>query len=646
MAMGFGGGMGGGAMGGQMRGAFGGAGGQGGEGLGFAGIPSELQDRVDLLVAHEPPNERVEIEFSHHDYDREPFTFRRFLGPYKVALLGVLVLVLVEVAALQSGPVLTKIVIDDGIKGGSKTVLVVTGIVYFALVAVAWVAGWGRIVSTGRIGERLMYDLRLRLFMHLQRLSLDFYTEEKAGVIMTRMTSDPTSLQQLFNEGLVQLVVQGLTLVVVTVALFVLSPTLALVTVVVIVPAMTLATVWFRNRSALGYLIVRDRIADVLAHLQESLSGVRVVTSHNRAAHNNIEHRNIAGDYREANNFTARVNGYYGPFTDVISILGQAALIGVGGKMVLDGELTVGELAAFILFLTAFFAPIQQLVQLYNVYQQGQASMTKLRSLLLTDPSVPELSDPLPLPLIDGAITLEHVTFSYRPGAPVIHDVDLHIRAGETFALVGATGSGKSTIAKLVARFYDPEEGRVLVDGIDVRNVGIADLRRQLGVVPQEPFLFASTLGENIAFAKPHASTEEIVAACAAVGIEDLVERMSDGLDTPVHERGVSLSSGERQLLALARAFLAQPRVLILDEATSNLDLASEAKVEQALDVLLEGRTAIIIAHRLTTARKADRIGVMDNGRLVELGSHDELVALGGRYAGMYEAWERHSTGH
>jgi len=630
-------------MGGGGR-AFGGPGGHGSEGLGFAGVPPELQERVNSLSSTELERPTSDLDFSHSDYDREPFTFRRFLGPYRWALLGVLALVLVEVAALQSGPVLTKIVIDDGIRGGSKLVLVTAVIVYFGLVGVAWVASWGRIVSTARIGETLMYTLRVRLFIHLQRLSLDYYTDEKAGVIMTRMTSDPTALQQLFNEGLVQLVVQGLTLVVVTVALFVLNPTLALVTLLAIVPAMTLATAVFRSRSSVAYLTVRDCIAGVLAHLSESLAGVRVVTAHNRAAHNNIEHRNVVGEYRRANEYTARVNGVYAPFTEVVNLAGQAALIAVGGKMVLDNNLTIGELAAFILFLTAFFAPIQQLVQLYNVYQQGQASMIKLRELLLTEPSVREKADADPLPPIDGAITLEHVTFSYRKGTPVLHDVDLHIMPGETFSLVGATGSGKSTIAKLVARFYDPDSGRVLVDGIDVRDAGIGDLRNQLGVVPQEPFLFATTLGENIAFAKPDATTEEILEACRAVGIEDLIDRMSDGLDTPVHERGVSLSSGERQLLALARAFLAQPRVLILDEATSNLDLASEAKVERALDVLLEGRTAIIIAHRLTTARKADRIAVMDQGCIVELGSHHELIASGGLYASMYEAWERHAA--
>lgn len=639
MAVGMGGGMGGG-----MGRAFGAGGGQGSDQLQFAGIPPELQDRVDGMLQKEPEPVHSDLEFSHSQYDRRPFTFRSFLGPHRLALLGVLALVLMEVVALQSGPVLTKLVIDEGIRDGSKTALVLTGIAYFVLVVVAWVAGWARINVTGRIGEGLMAELRVRLFMHLQRQSLDFYTEEKAGVIMTRMTSDPQHLQQLFNEGLVQLVVQGLTLVVVTVALFAIDPGLALITVMAIVPAMTVATVIFRQRSAVGYLTVRDRIADVLAHLQESLSGVRVVTAHNRAPHNNIQHRNIVGRYRKANEYTARVNGTYGPTTEMISIAGQAALIGVGGRMVLNGEITIGDLSAFVLFLTAFFAPIQQLVQLYNVYQQGQASMTKLRELLSTEPTVPEWPDPVPLPDIQGAIRLENVDFSYRPGVKVIHDLNLSIHPGETFALVGATGSGKSTIAKLVARFYDPDSGRVLVDGQDIRDVGLADLRSQLGVVPQEPFLFATSLGENIAFAKPEATTEEILEACRAVGVEDLIERMPEGLDTPVHERGVSLSSGERQLLALARAFLAQPRVLILDEATSNLDLASEAKIEAALDVVLEGRTAIIIAHRLTTARKADRIGVMSDGRLVELGTHDDLVSAGDRYAAMFAAWERHAT--
>jgi ATP-binding cassette subfamily B protein len=311
--------------------------------------------------------------------------------------------------------------------------------------------------------------------------------------------------------------------------------------------------------------------------------------------------------------------------------------------MVLDGSLSIGELTLFILYLAYFFAPIQQLVQLYNSYQQGQAAIGKLRDVLETRPGVPEKVDAVDLPPLEGRVDLDDVTFSYKPGQPVLHRVDLHIAAGETFALVGPTGAGKSTVAKLVSRFYDPDadHGSVAIDGYDLRDVTFRSLRSQLGIVPQEPFLFHGSIRDNVAFARPDASHDDILDACRAVGIDDLVERLPHGLDTPVHERGASLSSGERQLLALARAFLARPRVLILDEATSNLDLRSEAKIERALDNLLEGRTAIIIAHRLATAMRADRIAVIDDGGVIELGTPDELVAADGEYAEMYRTWMR-----
>jgi ATP-binding cassette subfamily B protein len=295
-----------------------------------------------------------------------------------------------------------------------------------------------------------------------------------------------------------------------------------------------------------------------------------------------------------------------------------------------------------VLYLTAFFAPIQQLIQLYNTYQQGQAAMTKLRDLLATEPSVPEIDDARELPSLEGEISFDKINFSYEPNQPVLHDIDLKIMPGETFAFVGETGAGKSTMAKLIIRFYDPIQGQVLIDGNDIKGVTLDSLRRQFGYVPQEPFLFAGTIRDNIAFAKAEATDNEVLEACRAVGINDLIEQLPQGIYTPVHERGATLSSGERQLLALARAFLARPRVIVLDEATSNLDLASESKIENALNVLLEGRTAIIIAHRLSTAMRADRIAVFHDGRIVELGSHEELLGLKGLYTDMYATWTRH----
>lgn len=636
---------------GMMGGAPGGGafaaarGGAAASGLPFAGIPPELQAKVDDLLATEPDGAAPEVEFSHSDYDRRRLRLRTLLAPHWLALVGAFALVVLETLAMQAGPALTQIGIDDGIAAGDKGVLVTVSAIYLLSIVVNIGAGRARVAWSGRVGERLMYALRVRVFSHLQRLDVGFFTEEKAGRLMSRMTSDIESLTQLFHEGLIQMVVQGLTLVVVVGALFTYNVQLALITLLVIVPFMVGMTIWFRDASDRGYAAVRDRIADVLAHLQESLSGVRIVTAHNRQRQNIAEHRNIAGTYREANDYTARVGAVYGGGTEIVGIAGQAMILLIGGRMVLDGQLAVGELTAFILYLSAFFAPIQQLVNLYNTYQKGQAAMDKLADLLESEPATAERPDAIELPPIEGEIRFEDVEFSYVPGSPVLTDVDLTIRQGEVFALVGPTGAGKSTIASLVTRFYDPTRGSVSMDGHDLRDVTLGSLRGQLGIVPQEPFLFGGSIRDNIAFARPDATDDEVLEACRAVGIEDLVERLPQGIHTPCHERGVSLSSGERQLLALARAFLARPRVLVLDEATSNLDLRSEAKIERALDNLLEGRTAIIIAHRLSTAMRADRIAVVDRGRIVELGGHDELVALGGQYAEMYATWERHSSG-
>jgi ATP-binding cassette subfamily B protein len=460
---------------------------------------------------------------------------------------------------------------------------------------------------------------------------------------MTRMTSDIENLQQLLQDGLAQFAVQGLTMIVITIVLFTMNVKLTLITLALTMPALIAASLWFRAASVRAYDRVRDGIANVLTDLSESLHGVRTVAAHNRQAFNIVQHRNVVGDYQAANNYTAQINAIYGPGTQLLGYLAQGALLAIGGDMVLHDQLSLGALVAFFLYLNRFFAPIQLLVQQYNSFQQGRASVFKLRTLLETEPSTPQAPSAHALPPIEGEIVFEHVTFGYDPSVPVIGDVNLRISAGESVAFVGKTGAGKSTIAKLITRFYDPNGGRVLIDGHDLRSVTLDSLRRQLGVVPQEPFLFAGSMRYNIAFARPDASDAEVWEAVDAVGLSDVVERMPDGLDTIVHERGQSLSSGERQLIALARAFLAGPRVLVLDEATSNLDLLSEAKIEAALDVLLRARTAVLVAHRLTTAMKADRIVVVDDGRIAELGTHAQLLARGGLYAQMYATWISHT---
>jgi ATP-binding cassette, subfamily B, bacterial len=635
------------AAGGGMFGPATGHAGAPGSGLPFGGIPSELQAGVDHLLAAEPDHGEPKAVFTHRmtGDDSARLTLRRLVTRHrKLLALGLLFVAIVSVVQ-QAGPYLTQRAIDDGIIPHRFDVVAWLAGAYMACVVVTGLAQRFQVQATGRLAASVMNDLRVKVFAHLQRLSLDFFTREKAGVVMTRMTSDIENLQQLLQDGLAQFAVQGLTMVVITAVLFTLDIRLALITVLLIVPALVVMSLWFRNASERGYIRVRDGIANVLADLSESLHGVRIVTAHNRQQHNVVHHRNVVGDYRSANMYTAQINAVYGPGTQTLGFLGQGALLAIGGVMVQQHTLTIGGLAAFFLYLNRFFQPIQLLVQQYNTFQQGQASVTKLRTLLTTEPSVAERADAVDLPPIHGDILFEDVSFGYERDVPVIHDVNLRIAAGETVAVVGPTGAGKSTLAKLISRFYDPTSGRVLIDGHDLREVTLTSLRRQLGVVPQEPFLFAGSIRENLAFARQGVTDEEIWDAVREVGLTDIVERMPLGLDSVVYERGQSLSSGERQLLALARAFLARPRVLVLDEATSNLDLHSETTIEAALDVLLEGRTALLIAHRLSTAMKADRIVVVDDGRIVEAGSHDELLAVGGTYADMYATWVRHSRG-
>ena len=369
--------------------------------------------------------------------------------------------------------------------------------------------------------------------------------------------------------------------------------------------------------------------------------------------HNVINHRNRVGDYRNANNYTARASAIYSSATTfvdsattiIILAAGYFILLEVNPSLDPEGAFTVGALIAFANMVSRFFKPVNQLVGLYNEFQSGNAAVIKLRDLLDTPPSVEEKIDPIEIKDMQGDIQLRNVTFGYDEMNPVLKDVSLHIEAGHSISFVGPTGAGKSTLAKLIARFYDPDEGEILIDDQNLREVSIESLHSQLGVVPQEPFLFHGSIKENIRFSHQDATDEEILAACQAVGIEDMINRLPQGLDTPCHERGASLSSGERQLLALARAFLSRPRVLILDEATSNVDQQSESKIEHALDNLLEGRTAIIIAHRLATAMRADIIAVVKDQGIIELGTHAELIEKNGYYAGMYETWISQNEG-
>ena len=612
-------------------------------GLPFGGIPSELMEEATRLVATEPAREPSTLAFHQRPdaKERQRLTLPRMLRVYPGLVGAGSLLVIVISVVLQAGPKLTEYAINDGMTPGHRSLTVVTvcGALYLFIALVSSLLQRVQVDVTGTLASRVMHDLRIRVFIHFQRLSMDFFTEEKAGVLMSRMTSDVENLQQLVQDGISSFALQGLTMIVITVILFTTNVALATWTILLIVPLLFVFSIWFHRASEKGYLLSRDRIANVLADLSESLYGIRVVTANNRQRRNIRNHRHVVGAYRDANQYTGRVNAIYGPSTNMIGILGTGLLLGIGGHMVIEHQLSVAALIAFFLYLNRFFAPIQLLVQQYNSLQQGRSSIIRLRELLQSPPTVDEDDHATVLPTIEGRITFENVSFGYSEDNLVLHDVNLEIAPGESVAFVGPTGAGKSTMAKLANRFYDPTSGRVLLDGVDIRTVTLRSLRSQLGVVPQEAFLFAGSIRTNLGFGRTTITDAEIEEAIDIVGLRELVDRLPDGLDTIVHERGQTLSAGERQLLALARAFLARPRVLILDEATSSLDLQSETTIERALDRLLEGRSAILIAHRLTTAQRADRIVVIDKGGIVEVGTPRELLDQGGSYAAMYEAW-------
>ena len=643
--MAWGGGFGGGGFGGgaPMGGSRGPSGGQ--PGLPFAGIPSELQLGVDKILLTETLRQPSDISFSPRPepQEREQLTLTKLLLEHPGLMSWSAVLVVIVAITSQLGPALTAYAVNNGMANGhhSYSVVLWSAIAYLIIVIIGSVAQRSQVRASGRLSTRVMHNLRIRVFKHLQRLGLDFYTEEKAGVVMTRMTSDIEKLQQLLQDGLSQFALQALTMVTITIILFLLNPVLAAITVGLIVPPLALLSWWFHHASERGYDRVRDGIAAVLSDLSESLQGVRVVASYNRQARNVTNHREVVGHYRDANVITGRVNAIFGPGSLTIGVLGQAILLGIGGDMVLHHSLSIGALIAFFLYLNRFFQPIQLLVQQYNSVQQSRSSIIKLRTLLETEPSVMDAPEATTLDSIQGAIRFDNVSFGYDPERPVLHDINLSIHPGETIAFVGPTGGGKSTLAKLIIRFYDPDSGMVSIDDHDLREVTQQSLRRQLGVVPQEPFLFAGTIKDNLTFARADATGDDVDEAIDRVGLRDLIDRLPLGVETIVHERGQTLSAGERQLLALGRAFIAQPRVLVLDEATSSLDLASETAVEHALDALLESRTAVLIAHRLSTAQRADRIVVIQQGRIVEVGSHADLMSDQSHYAQMFATWSQ-----
>jgi ABC-type multidrug transport system fused ATPase/permease subunit len=564
------------------------------------------------------------------------------LRPHKRMIWISLVVIIIYNFASLAGPWLVHLAIDRGIPplldGGSSRALVtiVSAFVVAAVVQSASDYFFNRI--TGHVGQEILFDLRLRLFDHFQRLSISFHERYTSGRVVSRLTSDIDAIAELLNYGLQTLVWSLLSVVsIITLMLLLDVPlsTVALVSFSLVV----IATIWFRINSARAYRATREAVALVIVHFVESLAGIRAVQAFRREPRNQAIFEDFDDRYREANRWAARLIGIYGPGTRIIGGVSSAAVLFIGGERVIHTDIKVGVLIAFLLYLRRFFEPVQELAQFYNAFQSAAAALEKLSGVLDEPPAVAEPEHPVALVDAAGEVRFDDVAFHYREGAPVLPQLDLVIPAGQTVALVGETGAGKTTVARLIGRFYDPVRGTVTLDGIDLRDITTDDLRRAVVTVTQENFLFSGSVADNIEFGRPGASREQIVAAAEAIGAHGFISALPDGYDTDVRKRGGRLSAGQRQLVSFARAFLADPHVLILDEATSSLDIPSERLVQHALRTLLADRTAVIIAHRLSTVEIADRVLVIDGGHIVEDGAPADLITGGGRYRDLHQAW-------
>ncbi|GAA4506325.1 MULTISPECIES: ABC transporter ATP-binding protein [Nonomuraea] len=571
---------------------------------------------------------------------------RRLLGdllaPHRK---GIMVLTAVIIASSGAGlaiPYLVKVGIDAGIppmlRGeGTGTLLTVVGVILAAAAAQA-LTRQAFLKMSGRIGHQILLELRRRVFDHFQRLSLSFHEKYTSGRVISRLTSDIEAIAELLQAGFDGLVTAVLTMAGTAVLLLVLDVELGLVALVPL-PILLLFTRWFRRQSAIVYRRTRETVALVIVHFVESMTGMRAVQAFRREPRNQEIFERLNDDYRQANARSMRLIAVFMPGIKLIGNLTVAAVLFYGGWLAFHGEVTVGVLTAFLLYLRGFYEPMQEISQFYNTLQSASAALEKLSGVLEEEPAVPEPRAPRPLPQARGEVRFEDVRFAYVESMPILPGLDLAIPAGQSVALVGSTGAGKTTLAKLISRFYDPTAGRVLLDGADLRELDEPTLRRAVVMVTQENFLFNGTVLDNIMFGRPGATERQVREAAQAIGAHDFIASLPDGYHTDVGKQGGRMSAGQRQLVAFARAFLADPAVLILDEATSSLDVPSERLVQRALRTILADRTALIIAHRLSTVEIADRVLVMERGEIVEDGPPDRLVAADGRFAGLHRAW-------
>jgi len=576
------------------------------------------------------------------DVEQARWVMRRaasMLRPYRREVGLAMVLIVVWTLTTLAGPYLVKFGIDQGITEGNGTALDIAVVGYVVVAALSYGVYRSLITVLSKAGEGYLRDLRVKVFDHLQNLSMPFYDRSKAGVLVSRMTSDIDSISELVQTGLLMFLMNTLLLVLSIVVLALVSWQLLLLCLVAL-PIVVIASIKFQRDSNRAYLQVRDRIGSTLSSLQEGIAGVRVIQAYGRE---DIESERFVRGNRslyQAHMQSVFVQAWYLPVIEFAGLGTTALVVGIGGSMVINGAITIGTIAFFVLTLNNLFDPIQQLSQLFNTVQSAGAGLKKLYELLDTPIDIDERPDAVDLPR-HGDIVVDGATFGYAGGAPVLTDVSLTIGVGERLALVGPTGAGKSTLAKLIARMYDPVDGRVTFGGVDLRDATLASLRNRVVVVPQEGFLFNGTIRDNVRVARGDATDAEVDDALRVLGIYDRFAALPQGLDTEVRERGSRLSAGEKQLVSMARAALVDPALLVLDEATSSLDPGTEVLVEQAMNTLMEGRTVVVIAHRLSTAERADRVGVVSGGRLAEIGSHADLIADEGHYAALFATWSQ-----